>query len=97
MYQTTSKLGGFQKQSFSLTSISWLEFDLSWVWPGCFQAQVIKMYNLQEEQKIEGHIKGYPGKAVSIMQQVEMLQDRQLFVQQINGKREMQDGGRTRR
>lgn len=58
-------------------SVTWLEFDLSWAWPGWFQAQVIKMYNLQEE-KIEGHIKGYPGKAVSIMQQVEMLQDRQL-------------------
>lgn len=39
MYQTTSKLSGFQKQSFSLTSVTWLEFDLSWAWPGWFQAR----------------------------------------------------------
>lgn len=36
------------------------------------------MYNLQEEQKIEGHIKGYVCDVVSLMQQVQMLQDRQL-------------------
>lgn len=72
------KMQWFPKTVFSLTNVTWLEFDLSWAWPEWFYAWVIKVYNLQEEQKIEGRIKGYPGKADSIMQQVEMLQDRQL-------------------
>ena len=45
----------------------------------------MKMYNLQEEQKIEGHIKGYTGDGVSIMQQAEMLQDTQLSFSKFGG------------
>ena len=71
------KPSGFQQQSLLFAqSVTWVEFDLSWAWLGWFPARVTEMYNLQEEQTLEGRMKGYPGDAVSIMQQAGMLQDR---------------------